>query len=199
MNVHTIATAVRKPVYSSSNNHIKQTPQAGIQRSIQVSAIKALTRNCREDCDCDTLWALAITHFLCVNECFCPLLCILKLDSLIMNHNYFANDALGNSLWCCWETEPKTQGHRNMGPKGNSALFGKKHLKRKFHLKCPLTSVTVAWGGSCSQGCDLWGQRAGASGHQWHTPACSAAPSWWVRPRCHGLSWRTPAGPPEYG
>lgn len=171
-----------------------------------MSAIKALTANCREDRDCDTVWTLTITRFLCMNECFCPLLCILKLDSLIMNHNYFTNDALGNSLGCCSETEPKSQGHRNMGLKGNSALFGIKSwyiLKHKLHLKCPLkvllTCVAAAWGGSCSQGFDLWGQTAGASGHRWHTPTCSAAPSWWVRPRCRDLSWRSPAGPPEFG
>lgn len=29
-----------------------------------------------------------------------------------------------------------------------------------------LTCGAVTWGDSCSQGCDLWGQTAGASGHQ---------------------------------
>lgn len=57
MNINT-TTAVRVPVYSSSNNHIKQTPQAGI-RATYSAAFKGLplrlTANCREDRDCDTV------------------------------------------------------------------------------------------------------------------------------------------------
>jgi len=31
------------------------------------------------------------------------LLSYLKLDSLLINHNYFANDVHGNALWCLWD------------------------------------------------------------------------------------------------
>lgn len=55
--------SVRMPVYSNSNNHIMQTLQAGIRvtYSVQVSAVKALTTNCREERGCDTMQTLAIT------------------------------------------------------------------------------------------------------------------------------------------
>lgn len=54
---------IRKPVHSNSNNHIKQTPQAEIRvtSSVQVSTVQALTTNCREERDCDTIRTLAIT------------------------------------------------------------------------------------------------------------------------------------------
>lgn len=45
--------------------------------------------------------------FHCMNECFFPLLFIWKLDSLLINHNYFANGALGSTGSCCSKTEPE--------------------------------------------------------------------------------------------
>lgn len=55
--------SVKKPAYSNSNNHMKQTPQAGIRvpYSVPVSAVRALTTNCREERCWETVQTLAIT------------------------------------------------------------------------------------------------------------------------------------------
>lgn len=62
-----------------------------------------------------------------------------------------------------------------------------------------LTSGAAAWGGSCSPDFCLWGQPGAVWGHQWRTPACSAARSWSARPHYHGPAWRSCVGTPACG
>lgn len=107
---HHNMTAVRKPVYSSSlNDNIKQRPQAQL----------VITHSAVFKCVPLSLWQhiqdriVTVSHFLFfLNNFFCSPL-NLKLDSLLINHNYLTNDVHGNTLWCCLETGPKIQGHRS--------------------------------------------------------------------------------------
>lgn len=86
--------------YFEESSHLPYT--AGrkhnhIQCCVQV---QALTTNPREDCDC--AFGVSLSPFF-RKWVFFSLLSYLKLDSLLINHNYFANDVHGNALWCLWD------------------------------------------------------------------------------------------------
>ncbi len=92
---HITHTAVR-------NHHICQTPQAG--SIITYSAVFKCRLWLQIQERIVVVWAfgVSLSPFF-VNEYFFPLLSYLKLDSLLINHNYFANDVHGNALWCLWD------------------------------------------------------------------------------------------------
>lgn len=67
-----------------------------------------------------------------------------------------------------------------------------------LHSRHP-TFWAIAWGGFCFQGSSQWGQIGAVWGPPWRIPSPPAVPSWWVRPHCHDLAWRSCADPPECG
>lgn len=108
---HHNMTAVRKPVYSSSHNdNIKQRPQAWLVITCSaVFSVQAFDNTFRTE-----LWLSFFSHFpFFFSIIFFGSPLNLKLDSLLINHNYLTNDVHGNTFWCCLETGPKIQGHRS--------------------------------------------------------------------------------------
>lgn len=103
----TYTTAVKRLVYSHNHNHhIYQTPQA--RRIITYSAVfKSMPFR---------LWLQIQRRNTIVSErqpfiiffsrflwiIFSFLMSNLKLDSLLINYNYLANDVHSNALWCFW-------------------------------------------------------------------------------------------------